>query len=143
VSLITQVIKQEAITQDFIIALEQKDKGKNVRMNNIGLLTSIIKYNEGKDNTDNVVIPEKILQSPIYQDVLLYKIAEDHRVRVVGIEGKDLVGNMLEALGTLITQSSNIILMVGSTHITALQQGLVERKIHNRVTNLQDKEKTL
>ncbi len=82
---VISLIKDGKLKQGDVIALERKEEGKNFGMEDVRYLAKII-----KDKTQKDLIAHEIKNSPIYHDAILYNIATDNNIEVVGIEGSNL-----------------------------------------------------
>jgi hypothetical protein len=134
-------IKSGAVTKDSVIALERKQDGVNLGMVDIIKIASILQHNE-KNPDKQILIPDEIKKSEIYQDALLYKVATEHGISVIGVEGKKLDYNkesahyndarenhMVEIIDRLTSQGKKVILPVGSEHVENLQSKLGNKGI--------------
>lgn len=76
-----------------MIYLERKQYGKNLGMPDVILLAKILRYNEHPVNahpTKQIKIPISVIESPVYQDALLYKTALEHGIEVREAEDKGI-----------------------------------------------------
>lgn len=71
------------IGSDTVICLERKQYGNNLGIRDVVFLADILQYSE-------IALPKSLISSPIYYDAILYNIAKDKDILVVGIEGKGL-----------------------------------------------------
>ena len=112
-----------------IILLERKEHGNNLGMRHVKLLANIIKHNQISDN--KITIPEKITNSPIYADAMLYNIAIANGVKVIGTEGKGLPEHnsareeyMSREINKALNMGYNITMPVGASHVDNLRNTL-------------------
>lgn len=87
-SLITE-IQTGKIDKNNVIAIERKQYGENLGMKDAIKLASILEYNE-KNNDKPLNLPKELLNSPIYQDALLYKVAKEKGIKIISLEGRNL-----------------------------------------------------
>ncbi|RZI46015.1 hypothetical protein EDM53_04405 [Rickettsiales endosymbiont of Peranema trichophorum] len=80
-------IENGKLEKNTVICLERKQFGENLGMKDVILLSKIVEHNE-RNQSDQIVLPEGMRESPIYQDALLYSKAKEHGIKVVGVEGK-------------------------------------------------------
>jgi hypothetical protein len=101
-------------------------------MKDVIILANILVHNE-KTPSDKIRIPEEIEKAPMYQDALLYKIALQHGVKVIGIEGKNLEhdkdssfynqareGYMSKVINLICSKGYNVIACVGAAHVKGI-----------------------
>ncbi|MDF3048320.1 MAG: hypothetical protein K0R73_1438 [Candidatus Midichloriaceae bacterium] len=138
-------VKSGKILPGTVIALERKQYGANLGMKDVIELAGIISHNE-KHPTDRIAIPKEIENSLIYQDAKLYKVAQEHDIMVIGIEGKNFGVNknskeydsareahMVNVLDELTGAGRNVILSVGEAHIENLTAHMGRKGVNNGV----------
>lgn len=140
--LIDQINKGE-IKPDTAIAIELKQHGENLGMKDVIGLAKIISHNE-KNTTkpdERIVIPSEVTPHTIlYQDAMLYKVASEKGIKVIGLEGKDLkVGKntpehnlnreqyMADVIYELNGKGYNVIASAGSSHTENIKQRLNDK----------------
>jgi hypothetical protein len=125
-------INSRKIEQNTVIAIERKQYGEHQGMKDVIILANILVHNE-KTPSDKIRIPEEIEKAPMYQDALLYKIALQHGVKVIGIEGKNLEhdkdssfynqareGYMSKVINLICSKGYNVIACVGAAHVKGI-----------------------
>lgn len=129
-------ISSKEIGQNTVIALERKQYGERQGMKDVIMLANILAHNE--KNPDNKInLPEKIENTPLYNDALLYKLARENGIKVIGLEGKDLKTSqhspdynkhreeyMAGAINNITKKGYNIIVSVGSSHVPTIQSAI-------------------
>ena len=141
-----QQIKEGVIGRNTLILLERKAYGNNLSMQDVIKLANIMQHNEKNEGTASlqIKIPDKIKENPmILADAQIYKVAPDHGVRVIGLEGGNLSAqrdspeyniNREQYMAAVITEVQskgyNVIVNIGSTH---------KERLEERLTALQDK----
>ncbi|MCT4635268.1 MAG: NACHT domain-containing protein [Rickettsiales bacterium] len=123
-----RMINHNEIESDTVICLERKQNGNNLGMRDVVLFANILRYSE-------VVLPNSLTSSPIYYDAMLYNIARDKGILVLGIEGKGLEHSknspyyhttreeyIASKLYEISSFGRNSIFLVGSSHIEGLKQ---------------------
>ena len=142
IDILKEQIEKGTFPKNTVIMLERKELGDNMGMKDIRLLAEIIDHNmkNSNDKTKQIPITKHIIDSNIYRDAELYRLAVGHGVKVIGAEGKglkDLNGNdishtqgnkynkarenaMVQAINDVQRAGYNIIMPVGSAHIDSL-----------------------
>lgn len=123
------MLYSDTISSNTVICLERKQYGNNFGMQDVVLLAEILQT----DAIDNLVLPEYIRNLPIYYDAMLYNVAQEKGVMVMGIEGKGLVHPksspyyhhareeyMSQELLRIVQTGKNAVFLVGSAHINNL-----------------------
>lgn len=133
---LVQNIEGGKIKANTAICLERKERGNNFGMQDVILLANILEYNK---NTlqESIAISNKIRNSSIYQDAILYNVAKLYGIGVMGIEGKGLEHgkelplynstretHMTKRIEQLVTTGKNVIFPVGAAHIDGLKAQL-------------------
>ncbi len=155
-SLIASITKGELDKSNAIIVIERKQDGKNLGMSDVILLSKLIKKEEelNKQRSDKGIsqinlIPNEIRVSLIYQDALLYKIAEENGVKVIGIDKSKISANkrlnpelynqerekyMADLLSIIANNypNHNIIFPVGESHCEAISDFVKQDRVNHR-----------
>ncbi|RZI46705.1 hypothetical protein EDM53_03775, partial [Rickettsiales endosymbiont of Peranema trichophorum] len=84
-------INNSQLSNTTVICLERKQKGQNLGMSDVILLSNILEFNK-KNQRHQIALPSGIENTPIYQDAVLYNVAKERGIAVVGIEGKGIEG---------------------------------------------------
>jgi hypothetical protein len=130
-------IKNGEIGPNTVIALERKESGVNLGMNDIRKLAAILEYNGDNKNPDKIALPKDIENSPIYWDAMLYNAAKSRGIMVLGVEGKGLEHNqhsleynqdredyMVKQINQLTEQGYDVIMPIGSAHVQSMEKQL-------------------
>jgi energy-coupling factor transporter ATP-binding protein EcfA2 len=131
-----EAIESGKIQANTVIALERKQYGTNLGIQDVIKLASIISHNENSP-ADKIAIPKEVENSLIYQDARLYNLARIKGIQVIGAEGKSLAVSkgsplynevreeyMASRLIQLVSSGYNVIFPVGSVHIKGLKSRL-------------------
>lgn len=135
-------INSGKIASNTIIALERKQYGQNLGMKDIIKIANILEHNE-KNPNKKITLPKEIEKSLIYQDALLYKTAKEKKVKVIGLEGKNLNANknsldeynkarekyMVNKINQLTSKGYNVIVNVGSAHEKNIKKYIQSKKL--------------
>lgn len=150
-------IESGEIGKNNVILLERKEYGDNLGMQDVIKLANIIEHNE--QHPDNAIrIPANIKDDwLLYEDAVLYKVAKEAGVRVIGLEGKNLkteygttehnqareeyMGQMIERLES---KGYEVIANVGSDHEAALKErfNIVDTELKAERSRVEGGEKT-
>ena len=138
---LTQGIIEGKIKNDTVIGLERKEAGINFGIQDVVLLAKILEHNKNKPQ-EAITISNKIQNSLIYQDAMLYSVAKLQGIEVMGLEGKRLEhgkespeyhsireAHMAKQLEQLITIGKNVIFPVGAAHSDGLKARLSQTNI--------------
>ena len=130
-------IKQGKIGSNTVIALERKEGGEKLGMNDVRTLAAILEYNSDNKNQNKVALPKDIENSPIYWDAMLYNTAKSYGIRVLGVEGKGLEHDqsspqynedreayMAKQISQLAEQGYDVIMPIGSAHVQSMENRL-------------------
>lgn len=82
-------IQAGKIDKNTVIAIERKQYGENQGMKDIIKIASILEHNEKYPNSP-LKLPEKLENTLIFQDALLYKAAKENGIKVISLEGRNL-----------------------------------------------------
>lgn len=141
-------INENLIDSDTVICLERKERGNNLGMEDVILISKILEHNTGARKEDLIIIPETIKNSAIYHDALLYQAACTKNIRVIGVEGKGLAHgkespyynhereiHITETIKEQVNCGKDVIMVIGSNHVTSIQENLVAEHIEVNVEN--------
>lgn len=135
ITMLSNMLDTGEIKPNTVICLERKEEGQNFGMRDVALLAAILEHNVNSEECIN--IPKAVQESMIYQDALLYNKAKALGVQVIGIEGKRLKHNkdsplynqsreefMAARINKLTESGKDVIVLVGSRHVTGLEEKL-------------------
>jgi hypothetical protein len=135
---LSKMLNEGAVKSNTVICLERKEGGNNFGMKDVKLLAAILRYND--NNEQSLPIAKAIESSEIYQDAMLYNKAQVCGVEVIGVEGKNLQYNkdsphydqaresyMANRINQLTASGKNVILLIGSSHVSGLKKQLEGR----------------
>lgn len=144
------LIEDEKIPQNSVIALERKQEGHNLGMQDVIILANILKHNELNEGSP-IIIPEELQESAIYKDAQLYNAATAKGILVIGVEGKDLAypkestlynetreEHMSEQLSQLVENGLNVIFPVGERHVGPIEDQLQQKGVSAKTGKLKD-----
>lgn len=131
-----EMIHANQIDSSTVICLERKEEGKNFGMRDVKLLAKLLEHNQANPESA-IPINDQIKKSPIYQDAMLYNVAKEKGIEVIGLEGKGLEHAkespeynstrekyMASQIDKIVASGKNVIFPVGSSHIEGLQTRL-------------------
>ena len=120
-----------------VVALERKEGGEHLGMQDVRLLAEVMRYNEGCKEEERIALPAGIEGSAIWWDAKMVNVARERGVQVIGVEGKDLAHDqhspeydkdredyMAQQLVQLKQHGYNVVMPVGEAHVQGLQARL-------------------
>ncbi|WP_341789276.1 hypothetical protein [Rickettsia endosymbiont of Polydrusus tereticollis] len=135
-------IQSGTIDKNTVIAIERKQYGENQGMKDIIKIASILEHNE-KNPGNPLKLPEKLENTLIFQDALLYKTAKEKGIKVISLEGRNLEHTkesalynenreqyMTDVINEVRGKGYNVIANVGSSHVANLEKALESRQKH-------------
>ncbi|MCC8369740.1 MAG: hypothetical protein LN573_06910 [Rickettsia endosymbiont of Oxypoda opaca] len=135
-------IQAGKIDKNTVIAIERKQYGENQGMKDIIKIASILEHNEKYPNSP-LKLPEKLENTLIFQDALLYKAAKENGIKVISLEGRNLEHTketalynenreqyMADVINEVRSKGYNVVANIGSSHVANLEKALENQQKH-------------